>query len=173
MNICEIITADSANGCGMRVSVFVSGCLNHCPGCFQPETWDFGYGRTYTPEIEQYILDELAHPYYSGLTLLGGDPMEEPNQRALLPLVKRIRKELPDKNIWAYTGYIYDKDLISGGKRYFDVTDELLDNIDVLVDGPFIQNLKNISLKFRGSENQRIINLQETLACKKVVLYQF
>ncbi len=170
MHIGEIKTADTANGIGMRVTVFVSGCTNKCPGCFQPETWDFGYGREYTPEIEQFILDELEKGYYDGLTLLGGDPMEEPNQRGLLNLVKRLKAEQPDKTIWAYTGFVYDRDLIPGGKRYFDITDEMLDNIDVLVDGPFIQSQKNIRLRFRGSSNQRVIDLKETRRRGEVVL---
>ncbi len=162
MHIGEIITTDSANGRGIRVTIFVSGCLNRCEGCFQPETWDFDYGREYTPEIEDFIISELSKPYYDGLTLLGGDPMEEPNQRALLPLVKRVKKELPDRNIWAFTGYIYEEDLIPGGKRYFDITDDLLDHIDTLVDGPFMIAKKNILLNFRGSDNQRILNLKAT-----------
>ena len=124
MYIGEIMTADCANGIGMRVTVFVSGCRNHCPGCFQPETWDFDYGKLYTPEMEDEIIKELSHPYYDGLTLLGGDPMEESNQEGLLPLLQRIHKELPEKNILAYTGYLYDKDLVPGGRKYVDgVTD--------------------------------------------------
>lgn len=170
MHVGEIKTADAANGIGMRVTVFVSGCTNKCPGCFQPETWDFGYGREYTPEMEQFILDELKKGYYDGLTLLGGDPMEESNQRGLLDLVKRLKAEQPDKTIWAYTGFVYDRDLIPGGKRYFDITDEMLDNIDVLVDGPFIQSQKNIRLRFRGSSNQRVIDLKETRRRGEVVL---
>ncbi len=170
MHVGEIKTADTANGIGMRVTVFVSGCTNKCPGCFQPETWDFGYGREYTPEMEQFILDELKKGYYDGLTLLGGDPMEESNQRGLLDLVKRLKAEQPDKTIWAYTGFVYDRDLIPGGKRYFDITDEMLDNIDVLVDGPFIQSQKNIRLRFRGSSNQRVIDLKETRRRGEVVL---
>ncbi len=170
MYIGEIKTADTANGIGMRVTVFVSGCTNKCPGCFQPQTWDFEYGKEYTPEMEQFILDELKKGYYDGLTLLGGDPMEESNQRGLLPLVKRLKSEQPDKTIWAYTGFVYDRDLVPGGKRYFDITDEMLDNIDVLVDGPFIQSQKNIRLRFRGSSNQRVIDLKETRRRGEVVL---
>ena len=120
MHVGEIMTADCANGIGMRVTVFVSGCRNHCPGCFQPETWDFEYGKLYTLEMENEIIKELSHPYYDGLTLLGGDPMEESNQEGLLPLLQRIRRELPEKNIWAYTGYLYDKDLVPGGRKHVD-----------------------------------------------------
>ena len=170
MHVGEIMKADTANGIGMRVSIFVSGCTNKCPGCFQPETWDFEYGRLYTPEMEQMIIDELQKGYYDGLTILGGDPMEESNQRALVPLVERIKTELPDKTIWAYTGFVYDTDLLPGGKRYFDITDRLLDRIDILVDGPFIQSQKDIRLRFRGSKNQRIIDLKETRRTNEVVL---
>ena len=171
MNIGEIMKADSANGVGIRLTIFVSGCLNHCPGCFQPQTWDFDYGRLYTSEMEGYILEELALPYYDGLTLLGGDPMELCNQQSLMPLLERIRKELPNKNIWAYTGYIYDQDLIVGGKRYIEgVTEHLLEMIDVLVDGPFVEAKKKITLNFRGSSNQRIIDLNATRQSGQLVL---
>ncbi len=165
------MTADGANGTGMRVSVFVSGCLNHCPGCFQPETWDFHYGREYTAEMEQGILDELAKPYYRGLTLLGGDPMEESNQKELLPLLRRMNALLPARDLWVYTGYIYDRDLVPGGRRYFgDVTEEFLDRTDILVDGPFLQEQKDVTLRFRGSANQRIIDMKATRAAGSVVL---
>ena len=171
MHIGEIMTADCANGIGMRVTVFVSGCRNHCPGCFQPETWDFDYGKLYTPEMEDEIIQELSHPYYDGLTLLGGDPMEESNQEGLLPLLQRIRRELPEKNIWAYTGYIYERDLVPGGRKYVEgVTDQYLDLIDVLVDGPFIEAQKKITLNFRGSTNQRIIDMKETRKTGTIVL---
>ena len=165
------MNADCANGAGMRVSVFVSGCLNHCPGCFQPQTWDFDFGHEYTEEMEEEILKELSQSYYDGLTLLGGDPMEISNQKGLLNLVKRVKKELPGKNIWVYTGYIYDQDLLPGGKRYIaDVTDEFLDCVDILVDGPFVQEKKRITLNFRGSDNQRIIDLPETRKAGQLVL---
>ena len=170
MYIGQIITADSANGTGIRVSLFVSGCTNHCKGCFQPETWDFSYGRPYTPAIETMLLEELSKSYYDGLTILGGEPFELSNQRALLPLIRRIRHELPDRNIWVYTGFTYDKDLIAGGCRYIECTDELLDNVDVLVDGRFVEELKNITLTFRGSENQRIIDMKATREQGKVIL---
>ena len=173
MNIGQIFKADSANGSGIRVSLFVSGCTNHCEGCFQPETWDFNYGHLYTQDTEDEIFDEVSKPYYDGLTLLGGDPMEESNQRGLLPLVKRIKAELPDKTIWAYTGFLYDRDLVKGGRRYFEgVTDELLDRIDVLVDGPFVLEKKNLMLNFRGSENQRIIDMKASRANGEVVLHE-
>ncbi len=162
--------ADTANGIGMRVTIFVSGCTNKCPGCFQPETWDFEYGRLYTPEMEQMIMDELGKGYYDGLTLLGGDPMEESNQRGLLPLVERVKRELPGKSIWAYTGFVYDRDLMPGGKRYFDITDRFLECIDILVDGPFVLAEKDITLRFRGSRNQRIIDLGATRQTGEIVL---
>ncbi|HCA55414.1 MAG: anaerobic ribonucleoside-triphosphate reductase activating protein [Acutalibacteraceae bacterium] len=170
MYVGQIITADSANGTGMRVSLFVSGCTNHCKGCFQPETWDFAYGRPYTPDMEDRLMKELAKSYYDGLTILGGEPFELSNQRELVKLIRRLRKELPDRNIWMYTGFTYDKDLVPGGCRYIECTDEILDSIDMLVDGRFIEELKNITLTFRGSENQRIIDMKQTREQGKVVL---
>lgn len=171
MHVGEIMTADTANGIGMRVTVFVSGCTNACPGCFQPETWDFEYGVLYTREIEDRIMAELAQPYYDGLTLLGGDPMEQSNQAGVLPLIRRIRSELQGKTIWLYTGFVYDRDLIPGGRRYYGaVTDEILDSIDILVDGPFIEAKKRITLNFRGSENQRIIDMPRTRKTGSIVL---
>ena len=171
MHVGEVMTADVANGEGMRVSVFVSGCRNNCKGCFQPQTWDFNYGMEYTPEIEQFIIDELSKSYYDGITILGGDPMEPENQEPVLRLLRRIKKELPDKNVWVYTGYVYDRDLVPGGKRFVDgVTRELLESIDILIDGRFVEELKNLMLNFRGSGNQRIIKMKETLETGKVVL---
>lgn len=170
MHIGQILKADSANGLGMRVSVFVSGCTNCCEGCFQPETWDFEYGEPYTAEIEDFIVQELGKPYYDGITLLGGEPFEPANQAVLVNLIERIRRELPERTIWMYTGFRYDSDLVSGGKRYTEVTDRILDQIDVLVDGPFILSRKNIRLNFRGSENQRIIDMKKTRAAGRVVL---
>lgn len=170
MHIGQIITADSANGIGIRVSVFVSGCTNCCPGCFQPETWDFSFGQLYTQEIEDAILLELKKPQYDGLTLLGGEPFEIANQKGLLPLIRRIKKELPNKTIWAYTGFTYDKDLIDGGCRHIDITDEILDSIDVLVDGRFMIDLLDVRLNFRGSSNQRIIDMKKTHQEGRVVL---
>lgn len=170
MHIGQIITADSANGIGIRVSVFVSGCTNCCPGCFQPETWDFSFGQLYTQEIEDAILLELKKPQYDGLTLLGGEPFEIANQKGLLPLIRRIKKELPNKTIWVYTGFTYDKDLIEGGCRHIDITDEILDSIDVLVDGRFMIDLLDVRLNFRGSSNQRIIDMKKTHQEGRVVL---
>ena len=170
MYIGEIITADCANGVGLRVSLFVSGCTNHCKGCFQPQTWDFEYGQPYTAEMEDFIMKELSKSYYAGLTILGGEPFELSNQREVVKLIRRVKSELPKKNIWIYTGFTYDKDLIPGGCRYIECTDEILDNTDILVDGKFIEELRNISLNFRGSENQRIIEMKATRAAGTVVL---
>lgn len=170
MHIGQIIKADSANGIGIRLSVFVSGCTNRCPGCFQPETWDFNFGKEYTVEIENDILNELALPYYDGITILGGEPFEIDNQHELLPLIKKIKERCPNRTIWMYSGFTYDKDLIPGGCRYTSSTDEILDNIDILVDGPFIQSLLDITLNFRGSSNQRIIDMKETRKKGEIVL---
>ncbi len=170
MNIGEIIIDDCANGEGLRVSLFVSGCTNHCKGCFQPETWDFNFGEPYTSETEDYIIEELSKPYYSGLTILGGEPFEQSNQREIVKLIRRMKKELPERDLWIYTGFTYDRDLVEGGCRYIECTDEILDNTDILVDGRFVLELRNLMLKFRGSENQRIINMRETRKQGKVIL---
>ena len=150
---------DIANGDGVRVSLFVSGCRNCCPGCFQPETWDFCHGSPFTAATEAEILAALDKPFVSGLTVLGGEPFEEENQIALAPFLQRVRRAFPQKTVWCYTGYVYEADLLPGGRKHIDVTDELLACIDVLVDGPFIEAQKDISLQFRGSRNQRILHL--------------
>ncbi len=162
---------DIADGEGVRVSLFVSGCTNRCPGCFQPQTWDFDYGEPYTEKTEQEIIEALRDRNISGLTLLGGEPFEIENQNVLTGLLRRVRTELPEKNVWAYTGFIYDRDLVPGGRRYCDVTDEMLSCIDVLVDGPFIEEQKDIRLVFRGSANQRVLNLKETRRTGTIVKY--
>ena len=161
MNYGEIKKYDIADGPGVRVTLFVSGCRHHCKGCFNAETWDFHYGNPYTEKTEKEILDALNHPYIAGLTLLGGEPFEPENQRELVKLLKKVREMYPKKNIWSYSGYVYDKDLMPGGSAYTEVTDEMLSYIDVLVDGPFVEDLKDITLQFRGSSNQRILNLRE------------
>ena len=161
MNYGEIKKYDIADGPGVRVTLFVSGCRHHCKGCFNAETWDFHYGNPYTEKTEKEILDALNHPYIAGLTLLGGEPFEPENQRELVKLLKKVREMYPKKNIWSYSGYVYDKDLIPGGRAYTEVTDEMFSYIDVLVDGPFVEDLKDITLQFRGSSNQRILNLRE------------
>ena len=170
MNYGEIKNFDIANGEGVRVSLFVSGCTHHCKNCFNKDTWAFDYGEPFTKETEDKIIKELTPDYISGLSLLGGEPFELSNQRELVKLIRRLRKELPDRNIWMYTGFTYDKDLMPGGCRYIECTDEILDSIDMLVDGRFIEELKNITLTFRGSENQRIIDMKQTREQGKVVL---
>ena len=171
MNYGNIKNTDIANGEGVRVSLFVSGCTHHCKNCFNPETWDFCYGKPFTKEVEDKLIEMLEPDYIKGLTLLGGEPMEPSNQEALLPFIKRVREKFGDKkSIWCYTGFIFDKDLAPNGRVHTPSTNELLQNIDVLVDGPFIEDLKNISLKFRGSSNQRIINLPETFKQNEIVL---
>lgn len=170
MHFGQIFTADSANGIGIRVSLFVSGCTNKCKGCFQPETWNFNYGQEYTKETEDFIIKELSKAYYTGLTILGGEPFEPSNQKELINLIRRVKEECPGKTIWMYTGFTYDKDLVAGGCRYTEVTDEILDSIDILVDGRFEEELKNITLNFRGSLNQRIIDMIATRATGTVVL---
>lgn len=161
MNYGNIKECDVADGPGVRVSVFVSGCRHHCKGCFNSETWDFNYGQPYTSETENQIIQLLAPEFIQGLTLLGGEPFEPENQRELVKLLKRVRKTYPQKDIWCYSGYLYDVDMIPGGKIYTEVTDEMLSYIDVLVDGEFVEALKDVTLVFRGSSNQRILHLKE------------
>ena len=170
MNYAEIKNYDIANGLGVRVSLFVSGCTHHCKGCFNPMTWDFSYGKPFTEAVQDELLEMLSPAYIDGLTLLGGEPMEPDNQRALLPFVKKVRAQYPDKNIWCYTGYKLDDELLKPSRARCEVTDELLSLIDVLVDGEFIEELKNISLSFRGSENQRLIDLPQTLSAGRIQL---
>ena len=162
---------DIADGVGVRVSLFVSGCTHHCKGCFQPQTWAFDYGQPYTKETEEQLLSLLAPSYIRGLTLLGGEPMEPDNQRALLSLLRRVREELPQKDIWCYSGYTLEE-LKGDSRARCEVADEMLSLIDVLVDGEFVEEKRNISLKFRGSENQRLIDLKKTLAQGSVVAYE-
>ena len=153
---------DIADGPGVRVSLFVSGCRHHCKGCFNAETWDFAYGSPYTKETEEEILRLLEPDYIRGFTLLGGEPFEPENQRELAGLLVRIRKTYPGKDIWCYTGYLYDRDLQPGGCVFTDVTETMLSCIDVLVDGEFIEEQKDVTLRFRGSRNQRILTLHGT-----------
>ena len=149
----------------MRTSLFVSGCRLHCPGCFNGEAQDFDFGRPFERSTEGIILDSLRPSYIRGLSLLGGDPMEPENQQVLVGLVERVVRELPEKDIWCYSGYVYDRDLVLGGSHWVEgVTDRLLDCVDVLVDGPFVQAQKDITLRFRGSSNQRLIDLAATRA---------
>ncbi len=172
MHYGEIKNCDIANGIGVRVTLFVSGCTNRCKGCFQPQTWDFSYGREFTRETEEEILRMLKPAYIKGLTLLGGEPFEPENQRALLPFVKRMKEMYPAKTLWAFSGFTYDEMKQSGSHPRCEVTDELLDFVDVLVDGRFVEELKDISLRFRGSSNQRIIDLNRTRREGNIVLWE-
>ena len=172
MNYCEIKPFDIANGVGVRVSLFVAGCTHHCPGCFNPETWDFNAGKRFDKRVIDRIIKALEPDHINGLTLLGGEPFEKVNQRGLLPLIRQVKELYPQKDIWSFTGYIYDRDLIPGGRAYCEVTDEFLDSLAVLVDGPFVEVRKDISLKFRGSSNQRLIDMPATRAKGEVVLWE-
>jgi anaerobic ribonucleoside-triphosphate reductase activating protein len=162
MHYGELKTCDIANGAGVRVTLFVSGCTNRCPGCFQPQTWDFSYGSEFTDEVADALIESLRPAYVTGLTLLGGEPMEPDNQRALVGLLERVRAELPSKSIWCYTGDVYEQ-LLPGGAHHTDVTDRILSCLDVLVDGPWVRELHDITLRFRGSSNQRLIDVPATL----------
>ena len=169
MHYGEIKTYDIANGPGVRVSLFVSGCTHRCPGCFNEVAWDFAYGDPFTQETVESILDMLRPSYIRGLTLLGGEPFEPRNQGAVVELLRQVKKQYPEKSIWAFTGFLFDRDILSG--KLGD-TEEYLSYLDVLVDGPFVQEKKNLSLRFRGSENQRIIDVPASLAAGKIVLWQ-
>lgn len=171
MHFGNIKKNDIANGEGVRVSLFVSGCRNRCKNCFNPETWSFTYGKEFTLEVEQDIIDSLDASWINGLTILGGEPFEVENQRALVSFIKKVRELFPNKTIWMYSGYLFDTEIHNpNGKVHCEVTDEILNNIDVLVDGKFVEELKNLSLKFRGSTNQRIIMVQESLEKNEVIL---
>ena len=166
----ELKNCDIANGEGVRVTLFVSGCTNHCKNCFQPQTWDFTYGQPFTRETEDRILDMLAPSYINGLTLLGGEPFEPENQLELVKLLRRIRAERPGKDVWCYSGYTLEQ-LRGAEHPHCEVTEEMLSLIDVLVDGRFVEALKDVSLRFRGSSNQRIIDVPKTLARGEIVLW--
>lgn len=170
MNYATIKKNDIANGTGVRVSLFVSGCTHHCKNCFNPETWNFNYGTPFTEDTENEIIEALKPDYIKGLTLLGGEPFEPENQKSLLPFVKKIKALYPEKTIWGYSGYTFDKDLLGDSRAHCEYTRELLENIDILVDGEFQEELKNLSLKFRGSSNQRIIDVQKSLRDGAVTL---
>jgi len=169
MNYADIRRVDVANGPGVRVSLFVSGCTHRCPGCFNRETWDFHFGVPFGEEQIRAILDYLRPAHIQGLSLLGGEPFEPENQQAVLRLVERVRAELPQKDIWCYSGYLFEA--LSGGK-VGTYSRALLEQLDILVDGPFVEQRKNLSLRFRGSDNQRIIRVQESLAAGYVVLWE-
>lgn len=171
MNYATIKKHDIANGLGVRVSLFVSGCTHHCKGCFNPETWDFNYGKEFTEEVMNEVIAALAPDYISGLSLLGGEPFEPSNQAVLAPFLTRIKSLYPTKDIWCYSGYNFESDMLTGKLGDSSITDEMLHNIDYLVDGEFVESLKDISLRFKGSSNQRIIDVQKSLAEDNLVLW--
>ena len=164
MNYGTIKNCDIANGEGVRVSLFVSGCTHHCHNCFNPETWSFSYGSPFDEQAQSKLLTLLSPDYIDGLALLCGEPFESDNQRALVPFLKKVRAQYPGKTIWCYTGYTLESDLLSESPARCECTDEMLSLLDVLVDGEFIEAQKNISLAFRGSENQRLIDVPATLS---------
>ena len=170
MNYGAIKKCDIANGVGVRTVLFVSGCTHHCKGCFQPETWNFDYGERYTKETEDEIIESLRPDYVDGITLLGGEPFEPENQRELVNLLRRIKKELPQKTVWSFSGFTYEE-LTGDSRAVCEVTNEMLSMLDVLVDGEFVEAKRNISLRFRGSENQRLIDMNKTRKEGKIVLW--
>lgn len=171
MNFATIKKYDVANGPGVRVSLFVSGCTHRCKGCFNAEAWDFDYGQPYTAKTEEEILSALDHSYIAGLSLLGGEPFDPRNQETVCGLLKKVRARFPQKDVWCYTGYTLDKDLKEGGAAYTPFTKDMLENIDVIVDGEFVEALKDIKLRFRGSSNQRIIDLKRTRGSGEIKLW--
>ncbi len=172
MYFSEIKECDIANGPGVRVTIFVSGCTHHCKGCFNEMTWDFRYGREFTKEDMENIIELLKPSYIAGLTLLGGEPMEYRNQQGLLPLLRRVKESYPDKTVWCYTGYLYDRDIIKDFCGKWEETRELLSCLDVIVDGEFVEEQKDISLRFKGSSNQRIIDVRKSQEKGAVVLWE-
>ena len=163
MNYATIKPVDIANGPGVRVSLFVSGCTHRCKGCFNEEAWDFQFGKPFTEEVQKQLLSSLDHDYIEGLALLGGEPMEPSNQESLLPFIKAVREHLPGKTIWCFTGYDFEKDILGKMMKTSAVTRELIPLFDVMGDGKFVAEKKNLSLKFRGSENQRVLNVKKSL----------
>ena len=171
MNYAEIKNVDIANGPGVRISLFVSGCPHHCKGCFNEITWDFNYGKPYTQDTINYILELLKPDYIRGITFLGGEPMAPANQYEVLNTMRQIKEHFPSKDIWLYTGYLFDNDIMEKMLNTLPYTKELVSYIDVLVDGPFIEDKKNLNLQFRGSENQRIIDVKKTLDTGNIILW--
>ncbi len=171
MNYATVKFNDIANGLGIRTSLFVSGCTHFCKGCFNAEAWDFNYGKPFDEEIQNKIINSLKSPFCDGLSLLGGEPFEPCNQKALLPFLERVKREVPNANVWCYTGYLFDEELLKESRAKTEDTIKLLNLIDVLVDGEFIEEQKNISLRFKGSENQRIIDVKKSLSENKIVLF--
>lgn len=173
MNYAAFRTHDVANGPGVRVSLFVSGCTHRCKGCFNAEAWDFNYGEKYTEELEERIIKALSPDYIKGFSLLGGEPFEPQNQKELVSLLTRIKREYPQKTVWCYTGYDFERDILAHGVGDGSVTDAMLSCIDVLVDGKFVEEKKDLSLRFRGSSNQRIIDVKRSLKEGKTLLFEF
>jgi len=173
MNYGEIKKVDIANGIGVRVSLFVSGCTHRCKGCFNPETWNFDFGQPFTKQTEDELIKALTPDYIDGISILGGEPFEPSNQKALLPFLQRLKNELPDKTVWFYSGYLFEELTCQKESRAFtDITLEILSLTDVLVDGEFVEDLKDISLRFKGSSNQRIIDVKKSLETKSPVLLE-
>lgn len=172
MNYADIKQYDVANGPGIRISLFVSGCNHHCKGCFNKEAWDFNYGTPFTDETIDTIIEYLNSPHIAGLTLLGGEPMEPVNQKALLPLLRKVRLKYPEKNIWCFSGFLFDKEILDKMYETIPETKEILSYIDVIVDGKFVEELKNVNLRFKGSSNQRTIMVQESLKTGEIVLWK-
>lgn len=173
MNYANIKYNDIANGVGVRTSLFVSGCTHHCKGCFNQEAWDFNYGKEFNEEVQNQILKSLEPSWINGLTLLGGEPMEPANQKGLLEFVKKVKTMYPNKTIWCFSGYLFDEELLKPSRARCPYTDEFLSYIDILVDGKFVLEEKDISLRFRGSRNQRIIDVKQSLKQNKVILSPF
>lgn len=171
MNYADIKRIDVANGPGVRVSLFVSGCTHHCKNCFNPETWDFGFGKPFTQAQTDEIISYLEPSHIRGLSLLGGEPFEYSNQQGLLPLLRKVKEIYPEKDIWCYTGYDYEKDITNSMMVKWPETREMISYIDILVDGEFVEDLKNLSLRFRGSSNQRIIDIKKSLEAGQVILW--
>lgn len=171
MNYGTIKKHDIANGPGVRVSLFVSGCTHHCPGCFNQETWDFNYGKLFDSDVINEILEALQPSYIHGFSLLGGEPFEYKNQLGVLPLLKEIKHRFPNKDIWCYTGYDFEKDILGDMVPKWIETYDMLSYIDVLVDGEFVESKKDLALRFRGSSNQRIIKVQDSLKENRIVLW--
>ena len=171
MNYATIKSCDIANGPGVRVSLFVSGCRHHCKDCFNPETWDFAYGKPFDDAVMEQILAMLAPGYIRGITYLGGEPFEPENQPALLELSRRIKAKYPEKSIWSFSGYLFDRDILAKKLGPWEITEELLSCIEILVDGEFHQDEKDLTLRFKGSRNQRIIDVKASGEADSVVLW--
>ena len=171
MNYASIKIMDVANGPGVRMSLFVSGCTHGCKGCFNKEAWDFNYGEPFTQKEIDYIIDYVSGAYISGLTILGGEPLERVNQQGLLPLLRQLREKCPEKSIWCFTGYDFEKDVVGRMFDEYEETKELISYIDVIVDGKFVEDLKDLSIRFRGSSNQRIIMVKESLETGEIILW--